>query len=249
MLWGTDDDDGSSSSGGSSKEDKKKKGLVKSILEGITNIFLKVFVPGDDYFQNYFQDLNNFFSDRFGFLYYPFELIIKILNNFMNIDDYDIDSEENQPQDITSSAINTRYLVQSMDMYYFKYANNYGFLNFDLSENYTVDIKFHFGVDFQPSAVISGNTYFKNGSGGDSLGRFTKIGRDLNITYTAKEDCEVVLNCTNYDTTLSNRVYFYITVVVTPPQPDNVPGSFAFPDIPEPFTRRSFDKRWKYQSL
>lgn len=50
MLWGTEDDDSDSgsngsSSSGSSKEDKKKKGLVKSILEGITNIFLKVFVP------------------------------------------------------------------------------------------------------------------------------------------------------------------------------------------------------------
>lgn len=203
---------------------------------------------GDDYFSNYFQDLNDFFSDRFGFLYYPFEVIIKILNNFMSIDDYDLSDEKYQPQDITSSAINTRYISKNSTAgYYLKYNDCYGILVFDLSAGYTVNINFDFHTDLNSSTYFKGTSRPKSGGQvlfGSYGGSYSILGRDLTITYTAEKDTEITIDCLKYDK--NNRVFFDLLVEVTPPLPENIPGAFNYPDIPEPFTRRGFYKIWNY---
>lgn len=55
--------------------------LIDLLIEGIKSLF----VPADNFFSNYFTELKNWFSDRLGFLFYPFELIIDILNKILNI--------------------------------------------------------------------------------------------------------------------------------------------------------------------
>lgn len=49
--------------------------LPGMILDGIKNFF----IPGEDFFSKYFTELNNWFSDKLGILYYPFEFIINFL--------------------------------------------------------------------------------------------------------------------------------------------------------------------------
>ena len=55
--------------------------LVELILNGIKSLF----VPSDDFFSNFFSELKQWFSDRFGLLFYPFDLIIDVLNRINNI--------------------------------------------------------------------------------------------------------------------------------------------------------------------
>ena len=56
--------------------------LIDLLIEAIKSLF----IPSDDFFSTYFTNLQNWFSDRLGFLFYPFELIIDILNDILNID-------------------------------------------------------------------------------------------------------------------------------------------------------------------
>lgn len=44
-----------------------------------------IFIPSDDFLSNYFDELYNWFCDRLGFLSYPLQLIINILNKILNI--------------------------------------------------------------------------------------------------------------------------------------------------------------------
>lgn len=39
-----------------------------------------IFIPHDGFFQEWLDDLNSYFGDTFGILYYPFELLIDFLN-------------------------------------------------------------------------------------------------------------------------------------------------------------------------
>lgn len=55
--------------------------LVELIIDGIKGLF----VPEDDFFSNYFEEIKNWFSDRLGFLWAPFDLLINILNRMLNI--------------------------------------------------------------------------------------------------------------------------------------------------------------------
>lgn len=55
--------------------------LVELIINGIKSLF----IPSDGFIENFFNNLKNWFSDRLGFLFYPFELIIDILNKMLNI--------------------------------------------------------------------------------------------------------------------------------------------------------------------
>ena len=56
--------------------------LIELLIEAIKSLF----IPEDGFFGNFFDDLKNWFSERLGFLFYPFELIIDILNKILNID-------------------------------------------------------------------------------------------------------------------------------------------------------------------
>lgn len=55
--------------------------LISLLIDAIKSLF----IPSDDFFSNYFTNLKNWFSDRLGFLFYPFELIMDILDKIVNI--------------------------------------------------------------------------------------------------------------------------------------------------------------------
>ena len=46
-----------------------------------------LFIPSDDFFTNWLDDLNTYFGDTFGILYYPFEILIDFLNRVSQISD------------------------------------------------------------------------------------------------------------------------------------------------------------------
>jgi len=66
------------------KQTEEQKGMFAKLFENISNFFLGLFIPENGFFDNFFQELNTWFGDRFGFLYYPFEVIIEILGRFTN---------------------------------------------------------------------------------------------------------------------------------------------------------------------
>lgn len=55
--------------------------LISLLIDAIKSLF----IPSDDFFSNYFTNLKDWFSDRLGFLFYPFEIVIDILNKIANI--------------------------------------------------------------------------------------------------------------------------------------------------------------------
>lgn len=55
--------------------------LIELLIEAIKSLI----IPSDDFFSNYFTNLKQWFSDRLGFLFYPFELILNILDKIINI--------------------------------------------------------------------------------------------------------------------------------------------------------------------
>ena len=59
--------------------------FVYKLIELLVDAIKSLFIPSDDFFSTYFTNLQNWFSDRLGFLFYPFELIIDILNQILNI--------------------------------------------------------------------------------------------------------------------------------------------------------------------
>lgn len=46
-----------------------------------------IFIPSEDFFTNWLDDLNEYFGDAFGILYYPFELLISFLNRVSQLND------------------------------------------------------------------------------------------------------------------------------------------------------------------
>lgn len=51
-----------------------------SFFENIINALKSLFIPEDGYFSDFFNRLNDFFSDKLGFLYEPIDLFFKFLN-------------------------------------------------------------------------------------------------------------------------------------------------------------------------
>lgn len=226
MYFGED-----SQNEGSSSNENKKKGLVQSILDGFLDIFVKIFVPDNDYFKNYFDDLNNFFSDRFGFLYYPFELILKVLNGFMNIGDYD-----SEPVSM-NDKINKSILIENANGFYrFKdgRGNNARIFEFNLEEGYTLTMKARF--DVVPTTSTFFNFYAKTispyaipESGFGSIEDMA-TGVEQVRTYKATQNTKVTLICFgNYN---SENLFFDIDLKIA----KEGSGAFTFPSIPEPFT-------------
>jgi hypothetical protein len=56
--------------------------IVNLLLDGLKSLF----VPSDDYFESLLDDLNIYFSDRFGFLYAPIEYMIKFFDLIVSPD-------------------------------------------------------------------------------------------------------------------------------------------------------------------
>ena len=50
------------------------------IIEGLK----KLFIPSDEYFKAYFDDLYSWFSERFGFLSFPIDLLLEVIDVFVN---------------------------------------------------------------------------------------------------------------------------------------------------------------------
>lgn len=59
----------------------REGGLLGGLLDGIKSFF----IPEDDYFNNYFNELNEWFSDRLGLLYFPFDLLFDFFGRVTSI--------------------------------------------------------------------------------------------------------------------------------------------------------------------
>lgn len=55
-----------------------------SFFENIINSFKSLFIPDDGYFSDFFNRLNQLFSDKLGILYAPVDLFIKFLQGIQN---------------------------------------------------------------------------------------------------------------------------------------------------------------------
>ena len=55
--------------------------LIDLLIDGLKGLF----IPSDDFFSTYFEDLRDWFSDRLGFLWTPFDVIIEILEDISSI--------------------------------------------------------------------------------------------------------------------------------------------------------------------
>lgn len=55
------------------------------IIDGLKGLF----IPSDEYFKSYFDDLYEYFSDRFGFLSFPIDLLSRLVDLFVNSSDVD----------------------------------------------------------------------------------------------------------------------------------------------------------------
>ena len=59
--------------------------FVYKLIDLLVNALKSLFIPRDDFFNTYFEELKTWFSDRLGFLSYPLELILDLLNRILNI--------------------------------------------------------------------------------------------------------------------------------------------------------------------
>lgn len=55
------------------------------IIEGLKSLF----IPSDDYFKVYFDDLHSWFSEKLGFLMFPIDLILQVADIFLGSSDVD----------------------------------------------------------------------------------------------------------------------------------------------------------------
>lgn len=65
------------------------KNFFGSFFTNIINSFKSLFIPDDDYFSDWFNNLNDLLSDKLGMLYSPFDFLITVLESV-----YDADTTE-----------------------------------------------------------------------------------------------------------------------------------------------------------
>lgn len=56
--------------------------LLKGIIDGLKSLF----IPNDDYFSSYFDELYSFFSEKLGILMLPFDVMINLFNKYLNLE-------------------------------------------------------------------------------------------------------------------------------------------------------------------
>ena len=56
-----------------------KTGIINGIIEGLKNLF----IPSDDFFKSYFDDLYSWFGERLGFLSFPIDLLAELAEMFL----------------------------------------------------------------------------------------------------------------------------------------------------------------------
>lgn len=61
--------------------------IVTFLIEKLTDLLKFLFIPGDDFLNNWFEDLKRGFEKQLGFLSYPITWILEILNKFLTLND------------------------------------------------------------------------------------------------------------------------------------------------------------------
>ena len=56
---------------------------VSNLISGIMDILMDVFCPSLEYIQGFINDIDDFLVEHLGFLYYPFHVIVEILNRIL----------------------------------------------------------------------------------------------------------------------------------------------------------------------
>ena len=56
-----------------------KTGIISGIINGLKSLF----IPSDEFFKTYFDDLFSWFSDRLGFLSFPIDLLAQLVEMFL----------------------------------------------------------------------------------------------------------------------------------------------------------------------
>lgn len=56
-----------------------KTGIISGIIEGLKNLF----IPSEDFFKSYFDDLYSWFGERLGFLSFPIDLLAELAEMFL----------------------------------------------------------------------------------------------------------------------------------------------------------------------
>lgn len=64
------------------ESEKSRNFIVNGIINGLKSLF----IPSDDYFKAWFDDMYAFFNDRFGFLMFPVDLLVQMVNLYLNAD-------------------------------------------------------------------------------------------------------------------------------------------------------------------
>lgn len=59
--------------------------FVYKLIDLLINALKSLFIPSNNFLSNYFNELLNWFSDRLGFLSYPLELVLNVLNRILSI--------------------------------------------------------------------------------------------------------------------------------------------------------------------
>lgn len=59
--------------------------FVYKLIELLLEMLKSLFIPSDNFFNDWLVDMNDYFSDRFGILYYPIDLVIDFLTRVVNI--------------------------------------------------------------------------------------------------------------------------------------------------------------------
>lgn len=104
-------------------------------IKNLYSFIYDLFIPSNDFFNNYFSELQNWFSDRLGFLYYPFDFIFDTLNRILNIELQDPMFHIPEIHEPFSDTI----LIHSTDFYFnsllenktFEYVHNIYFIIID----------------------------------------------------------------------------------------------------------------------
>lgn len=64
------------------EEEKSRNFIVDGIIEGLKSLF----IPSDEYFKSWFDDMYSFFSDRLGFLMLPIDLLVQLVGIYIGAD-------------------------------------------------------------------------------------------------------------------------------------------------------------------
>ncbi len=59
--------------------------FVYKLIDLLIDALKSLFIPDNDFLTNYFNELMDWFSDRLGFLFYPLELILDVLDRIISI--------------------------------------------------------------------------------------------------------------------------------------------------------------------